>query len=59
MSDLQSDAKPVVIPGAIIQLSGHPARVLKIVRDGVVVQVANRPLTFSFDQIEKALRQGK
>ena len=51
------ERKPIISPGAVIQLSGHPAEVVKIVRDGVCVKMKNKEFVISFDQIEIAIKQ--
>ena len=46
-----------IVPGVIVQLSGHAARIVRITRDGVLVQIGDRQFLRSFEQIEAALKQ--
>lgn len=56
MTDLR-EPMPMIVPGLLIQLSGHPARVVKIAREGVQVQIGNRLHIVPFNQIETSIKK--
>jgi hypothetical protein len=49
----------IIAPGVSLQLCGHPAKILGIVKTGVRVYVNNREIVLPFEQIETALKQQK
>lgn len=50
-------SEALVKAGTEVTISGHPARVVRILRDAVLIRVQDREIAVDFDKVELAVRQ--